>query len=78
MEFTRKEIERDVAPPQVWKHTATGKLYQVICVSDHTEREETLVTYRLTNNAKKKHSRPLDMFLDTGGPDGAYRFERVR
>jgi hypothetical protein len=78
LELTREETERDIAPPQVWKHTKTGNFYSIVCVSKHSETLELLVTYRLTNKSKEFWTRPLAMFLDSGGPDGRLRFERVR
>ena len=74
----RKYEEKNIAPPQVWKHTKTGKMYSIIVISKHSETLEELVTYRLTNASKEFWTRPKAMFLDMGGPDGQPRFTRIR
>jgi hypothetical protein len=78
MEMTREQTEAEIGPPDVWKHTKTGNLYSIVCVSKHSETLEELVTYRLTNKSKEFWTRPKAMFLDMGGPDGQPRFIRMR
>jgi hypothetical protein len=74
----RRYEEKSIAPPQVWKHTKTGKMYSIVVVSKHSETLEELITYRLTNSSKEFWTRPRSMFLDFGGPDGSARFTRIR
>jgi hypothetical protein len=41
-----------------------GDRYEVICVAQHTEKDEEYVIYRKRGNSKH-WARPVDMFLET-------------
>jgi len=64
----------------VYRHTKSGKLYEVIGISLHTESEEHLVTYRpLYESDYELFVRPYSMFIEQVDIAGAMmpRFEKV-
>ena len=69
--------DREIWAGQVYKHTKRGSWYFITGIYKHSETGELLVGYRVSNG-KELFVRPLEMFMDNGGPDGAYRFECVR
>ena len=64
----------------VYKHSKSGKLYEVIGLALETETEELLVIYRpLYENEYELFARPASMFTETVVLDGKSvpRFEKV-
>ena len=64
----------------VYKHSKSGKLYEVIGLALETETEELLVIYRpLYENEYELFARPANMFTETVVLDGKSvpRFEKV-
>lgn len=54
-----------------YQHSKTGKRYEVIGVSTHTETDELLVIYRPLYECKQAlFARPLAMFLETVSING--------
>ena len=71
-------------PPQIthgtYRHTKSGKLYEVIGVALQTETGEQLVVYRpLYESEHELFARPYDMFVGSAELDGETvpRFTRV-
>lgn len=63
-----------------YRHTKSGKLYQVIGTAFHTETEENLVVYKpMYESAFDLFARPLSMFTESIELDGnrVPRFERI-
>lgn len=63
-----------------YRHTKTGKLYEVIGVALQTETDESLVIYRpLYENEHELFARPYEMFIQRVEIDGdlKLRFERL-
>lgn len=63
-----------------YRHTKSGKLYEVLGVSLETETNEQHVVYRpLYTSEFELFARPYDMFIETIELDGEMkpRFERV-
>lgn len=64
----------------VYRHTKTGKMYEVIGAALHTETEELLVVYRpLYETSYELFARPVKMFFETVELDGKNvpRFEKI-
>ena len=65
----------------IYRHTKSGKRYEVIDVALHTETNEQLVVYRpLYDSQYKLFVRPYAMFVETVEIDGQMvpRFDRER
>lgn len=63
-----------------YQHAKSGKQYDVVGVTFHTETNELLVVYRPLYDSKYKlFARPYDMFVETIELDGKkrHRFEKV-
>jgi hypothetical protein len=69
---------REIYAGTVWKHTKRGSVYFVTGIYRHTETGEMMVGYRRSDSHKDFWIRPLVMFMDSGGPEGAFRFVRIR
>ncbi|QJU09657.1 DUF1653 domain-containing protein [Candidatus Saccharibacteria bacterium oral taxon 488] len=64
----------------VYRHSKSGKLYEVIGLALETETEDLLVIYRpLYENEYELFARPVSMFMETVVLDGQSvpRFENV-
>lgn len=64
----------------VYRHTKTGKIYEVVGTALHTETEELLVVYRpLYETGYELFARPVKMFFETVELDGKNvpRFEKI-
>ncbi|QJU08814.1 DUF1653 domain-containing protein [Candidatus Saccharibacteria bacterium oral taxon 488] len=64
----------------VYRHSKSGKLYEVIGLALETETEDLLVIYRpLYENEYELFARPVSMFTETVVLDGQSvpRFENV-
>ncbi len=67
---------------EIYRHFK-GKLYQIVCMAQHSETGEKMVVYRALYGTNDIYVRPLDMFtekLDTTKYPQAgqiYRFEKV-
>lgn len=63
-----------------YRHTKSGKLYEVVGVALHTENHEQLVTYRpLYDSEYELFARPYDMFIEQVelNDEIKLRFEKV-
>ncbi len=63
-----------------YRHSKSGKLYEVIGLALETETEEFLVIYRpLYENEYELFARPVNMFMETVVLDGKSvpRFEKL-
>lgn len=63
-----------------YRHTKSGKLYEVLGVALQTETHEQLVIYRpLYDNEYELFARPYDMFVELTLIDGQEvpRFEKI-
>lgn len=64
----------------MYRHTKSGKLYEVTAVTFHTETNQPLVLYRpLYESAYEIFARPYDAFMQTIECDGTTkpRFEKI-
>ena len=64
----------------VYRHTKTGKLYEVLGVALQSETQEQLVVYRpLYESTHELFARPYDMFIEKVELNGQRkpRFEKV-
>ncbi|QQS17152.1 DUF1653 domain-containing protein [Candidatus Saccharibacteria bacterium] len=71
--------EPKTIPKGTYRHTKSGKMYEVIGVALHTETNEQLVIYRPLYDAKYElFARPYDMFVEKVTIDGqeVLRFEK--
>ncbi len=63
-----------------YRHTKSGKLYEVLGTAFQTETEELLVIYRpLYKSEYELFARPYDMFMEQVSIDGRQlpRFEEI-
>lgn len=67
---------------EIYRHFK-GKLYQIVCMAQHSETGEKMVVYRALYGTNDIYVRPLDMFTEkldiTKYPQAGqiYRFEKV-
>lgn len=68
----------------VYRHSKSGKLYEIINVAEHSETHEALVIYKdfMKHEDNEKHivwARPLDMFMGmtTINGESVSRFEKL-
>ena len=72
--------DRDIYPGQYYRHSKSGKDYQVIGTGIHTETEEAVIVYRpLYPSEHQLFVRPIRMFTEEVAIDGVKRarFEKV-
>lgn len=70
----------NVVPTGVYRHTKSGKLYEVLGVGLQTETNEFVVVYRpLYDSPYELFTRPYDMFIGMIELDGkqVQRFEKT-
>jgi hypothetical protein len=63
-----------------YRHSKSGKLYEVVGVALHTETNEQFVIYRpLLQNKYELFARPYDMFVEKVIINGqeVWRFEKI-
>ncbi len=63
-----------------YRHTKSGKLYQVIGTALHTETEDMLVIYKPSYDSEYElFARPVEMFIENIIIDGneVPRFEKI-
>jgi hypothetical protein len=69
---------REIHAGSVWRHVKNGGSYFVTGIYRHTETDELMVGYRRSDSHREFWIRPLNQFMDVGGPNGAFRFVRIR
>ena len=67
---------------EVWRHFK-NKLYRIVAIAQHTEKDEQLVVYQAMYGDGGIYARPLDMFMSEvdkekyPAVEQEYRFVRV-
>lgn len=76
----KNDPEPKIIEKEIYRHTRTGNLYQVLGVALHSETLEQLVIYKPLYDSKYElFARPYDMFVEEVELGGAMkpRFEKV-